>query len=72
MGIQPGIHQAFTGHSMGQIWHSALFGSVEPYFSWTVTDRFPGGNFLIIILIRVRRQTHAPQEGQHTDHGMHF
>ena len=35
---------------MGQIWHSGLFGSVDSYFSWTATDRFPGGNFLIIIL----------------------
>ena len=50
LGIQTGIHLAFNGHSMGQIWHSGLFGSVEPYFSWTATDRFPGGNFLIIIL----------------------
>ena len=50
LGIQTGIHLAFNGHSMGQIWHSGLFGSVEPYFSWTSAKQFPGGNFLIIIL----------------------
>ena len=50
LGIQRGIHLAFNGHSMGQIWHSGLFGSVEPYCSWIGADQFPGGNFLIIIL----------------------
>ena len=50
LGIQRGIHLAFNGHSMGQIWHSGLFGSAEPYFSWTSANQFPGGNFLIILL----------------------
>ena len=62
LGIQPGIHLAFNGHSMGQIWHSALFVSVEPYFSWTATDRFPGGNFLIIIL-EGAKEHRLPQMG---------
>ena len=50
LGIQRGIHLAFNGHSMGEIWHSRLLGSVEPYFSCIGTDQFPGGNSLIIIL----------------------
>ena len=57
LGIQRGIHPAFNGHSMGEIWHSGFFGSAEPYFSWNGPDQFSGGNFLIIILVGAKDQS---------------
>ena len=70
LGIQRGIHLAFNGHSMGEIWHSRLLGSVEPYF-FVHRDRPVSGWKLPHYNIRRCHRARTSTDGSHPGRWQH-